>query len=106
MPVSKAVDAPTVGRIVHYRLNDGDVFTITDRRRRVLEAPVNNWPFQAFVGNEVAPGDVFPALVVAVHGEGDKALVNLRVMLDGTDDLWATSRAHGFKDGQWDWPAR
>jgi len=40
------------------------------------------------------------ALVTAVWSP---TLVNLKVMLDGNDDLWVTSRPQGEKPGYWDW---
>lgn len=52
-------------------------------------------------GNQVSPGDVFPAIVVRVWPSGHE--VNLQVFMDGTDALWATSvqEGDGSVDGQW-----
>lgn len=82
---------PSVGRIVHYALSDGDVDTITrdypDRNTR----------------NSVSPGQVFPAMMVATWG-GE--YVNLQVFLDGACTYWATSRGEGDEPGKWLWPSR
>jgi len=71
--------------------------------------------YQAHAGNPANEGDEFPAVVVRVNAGGT---VNLRVTLDGTDDLWATSRAEAPLDldkdgnetigspGRWHWPTR
>lgn len=52
-------------------------------------------------GNQVSPGEVFPAIVVRVWPSGYEA--NLQVMLDGTDALWVTSvqEGDGSVNGQW-----
>lgn len=96
---------PTVGGWVHYRLSTHDVGEINRRRRRSAAAPANEWGFIAPRGNPVHTGDVCAALVVAVFGSGS-SVANLRVVLDGTDELWVTSRSLGDDDGQWSWPAR
>lgn len=86
---------PSIGRIVHYTLSREDAARITDRRRQ--QQPL------AF-GNPVSEGDAFPAVIVRLW---DDDTVNLRVWLDGTDDLWATSRPVGdYIPGTWSWPAR
>lgn len=100
----------TPGRIVHYRLNQGDVDAIM--RRRTTGADIaklingNVWPAgaQAHIGNSVAPGDYYPALVVRTWPGATS--VNLQVFLDGCDVYWATSRTDGDGEGQWCWPPR
>ncbi|WP_049820083.1 hypothetical protein [Bradyrhizobium japonicum] len=82
---------PTIGRIVLYRLCDNDVISIHKQRGR------------AFAGNEPRAGAVLPAMIVAVWGSTPDACVNLKVMLDGEDTLWATSRNRGDGEGQWHW---
>jgi len=86
---------PTIGRIVLYCLSKEDAEMINRRRTdgqsivaRILEGV---WPVgaQAHIGNVVTEGDIFPAVVVRVWNTD---LINIRVMLDGTDDYWATSR--------------
>lgn len=101
--ISPAAKRPTVGRIVAYRLSQQDVADVNRRRRRSAAAPANDWGFVAPRGNPVKTGDVVAAVVTAVFGP---ATVNLRVLLDGTDDLWVTSRALIDSPGGWSWPER
>ena len=83
---------PTIGRIVHYTLSANDVAQIEKRR-----GPAGAG------GNRVDVGEVYPAVVVRTFG-GDAA--NLQVLLDGGDNLWATSRTEGEGHGRWFWPPR
>lgn len=106
---------PTIGRIVHYRLTEADADAINKRRadfdayRRTIPemAPDPGEPgatgHMAHVGNHATAGDTYPAVVVRTFG-GPAA--NLKVMLDGTDDYWATSRSEGDQPGNWTWPPR
>lgn len=92
---------PTVGRVVLYCLHRADISDI-NRRRRDASAKfhLHEWQrngLQLHVGNEVNEGDVFPAIVVRTWGKDADSLVNLKVLLDGNDDFWATSR--GVSDG-------
>ncbi len=50
------------------------------------------WPAgaQAHIGNDVHAGDILPAMVVRVWSQ-ESGCSNLRVILDGTDEYWATS---------------
>lgn len=76
---------PTVGRIVHYRLNGSEV--------------------QA--GNRQAPAATVAAVIVRVWN--DDGMVNLRLLLDGppTADEWRTSIAYDPElPGAWSWPPR
>lgn len=102
--------APSVGRIVHYRLTEQDAEAINKRRldfsRYRLTESYTDTGYQAHYGNVAAAGDVYPAGIVRVWGTGETAACNLRVWLDGTDDLWALSRVQGDGDGQWSWPPR
>lgn len=98
--------APTIGRIVHYRLSKQDAAEINRRRQRYADAPDQSWGFLAPVGNHAAAGQVFPADIVRVFGDSPKSAANLQVKLDGTDVLWVTSRTCGDEDGQWSWPGR
>jgi hypothetical protein len=83
---------PTAGRIVLYKLTDTDAQVIRSRRAE-----------SGVPANEARAGDVYPAVVVRVWGG---MCVNLRVLLDGLDDFWATSRVDGDAEGQWSWPPR
>lgn len=100
--------APSLGRIVHYRLSQADAREINRRRKRFADAPAQAWGFQAHAGNHAAAGQVFPADIVRIFADDPKpdTAVNLQVKLDGTDIYWATSRTCGDEDGQWSWPAR
>jgi hypothetical protein len=91
---------PTIGRIVHYRLNDADVDLIAQRRAHLKAAG------GGVIGNSVAAGEVYPANVVRTFGGGGDPYVNLQVQLDGYDTYWATSRAEGDGPGTWGWPPR
>jgi hypothetical protein len=111
MPVSKNVapdqvpePGPGIGRIVLYRLGTDDAEEINKRRSEAFQAPAHAWGSQSHVGNQVAAGQQYPAVVVRKFSDGDT--VNLQVLLDGADSHWATLRALGDEDGQWSWPVR
>lgn len=118
---------PSVGRIVHYQLSEGDVHAI--HRQRALRSKVvaeatnvsaleselrkaSFWEF-GFGGNAVSEGDIYPALIVRTWGSfALEAAVQLQVFLDGGDTYWATSRQQtSHKDnspefGRWHQPVR
>jgi len=107
---------PSIGRIVHYRLSEQDAQDINRRRKDFLifcifcrSRPEEAGTFPGasghvgHVGNSVAEGDVFPAMIVNTWGS---TTVNLQVHLDGNDNYWATSRKEGGNPGQWSWPQR
>lgn len=104
---------PTVGRIVYYRLDNNDAEAINRRRttgNSIAERiAAGQWPIgaQAHIGNSVSAGDVFPAIVVRVLPNDN---LNLKVMLDGSDDYWATTRPQSLEPepqmGTWNWPPR
>lgn len=80
----------SVGRIVAYTASDADA--------EASKAP-------GWTGNQITAGDVLPAVVVRVWSGG---LVNLQVLVDGTDSLWRTSVKHVDAPGTpftWAWPA-
>lgn len=88
---------PTIGRMVHYYLNSRDAELIEERRKET-----------GTLGNHAKEGQVYPAVVTALFDVGAEVLLNLRVILDGDDLYWATSR-HETTDespGTWAWPAR
>lgn len=86
----------TIGRIVHYTLTSTDAELIKNT--------------EAYKGghncNPVSEGQAYPAMVVAVFGNGEHA--NLKVFLDGGGgaEYWATSRPEGDAPGTWAWPPR
>jgi hypothetical protein len=82
-----------IGQMVQYTLGEMDANTVNNRRK-VAQGHGHraNLPgVQIHMGNEVKEGDVFPAVIVRDWG----ACVNLKVMLDGDDSYWATSRIEG-----------
>ncbi len=110
----------TIGRTVHYTLNESDAAEINRHRttgRSIAErmkvqvsqieteTPILGWPTgaQAHIGNDAQAGQVYPAVSVRVWSPG---MANLQVLLDGNDVYWATSRHEGSEPGTWAWPPR
>ncbi len=85
---------PTIGRIVHYKLSEGDAALIQSRHE------------DRSGSNAVSAGDVYPAMIVRVWGGEAASSVNLQVFLDGDCSYWATSRAQGDDNGFWTLPER
>ena len=79
---------PSIGRIVHLRVAD----SFDD-----IEA------INALGGNRVIEGDIVAAIITAVHSD---TCVNLKALVDGPADYWASSRELGDDPGQWNWPPR
>lgn len=107
---------PSVGRIVHYKMAQYDADAINKRRadavafQRGNPGPVTPGQLgasghQLHVGNSIAAGDVYPAMVVRVF-DPTSGTSNLQVLLDGNDTYWATSRKEGDEPGSWSWPPR
>lgn len=90
---------PSIGRIVHYTLSEGDVARINDL------VPQSDHPGH-IRRNTVSAGEVYPAMVVRVFNGMTSSNVNLQVFLDGAAAYWATSRTEGPDAGCWAWPAR
>jgi hypothetical protein len=66
------------------------------------------WPVgaQAHIGNPVSPGDIYPAMVVRVFEEAAfSRSINLKVLLDGSDDFWAVSVPYdeAKRPATWHW---
>ena len=87
----------SIGRIVHYRLSEGDVLAIDRKLPRTNVSPIER--------NSVRAGDVYPAMVVRVF-DPSVTTANLQVFLDGDCSYWATSRTEGDEQGHWSWPPR
>lgn len=114
------MDGLQPGRIVYYVLSAQDAVEINRRRTTaqsigeriarhvttVENTSVPQWPLgaQAHIGNVVSAGDILPAMVLKVWGQ-ESGGSNLKVMLDGTDTFWATSRnfAADKVEGTWHW---
>jgi hypothetical protein len=96
---------PSIGRIVHYKLASFDAEAINRRRAdfTAAQSASAGLGYVGHVGNHVQAGEVYPAVVVRTFG-GPAA--NLKVLLDGNDDYWATSRVEGDGECQWSWPPR
>ncbi|PIB28896.1 hypothetical protein BFP77_08240 [Maribacter sp. 4U21] len=71
---------PTIGRVV--------VYTPTKAENDKIKGLGSN------------PQKEVPAIIVAVN-EKD---VNLKVLCDGADTLYASNVSEGKKEGQWKWP--
>lgn len=81
------------GRIVYYVVSEGAAEEIKLRRTK-----------QAQGGNAVAAGDICPAMVMRVWADAT-GCSNLKVMLDGPDEHWATSVSYeeDKRAGSWHW---
>ena len=116
---------PTIGRLVHYRLDANDAAqinrrrttkaSIADRMRNAIPPTegrnsdtIYGWPAgaQAHIGNEVKEGDTFPMMIVHCWGDTATSCVNGQVFLDGNDVLWATSVSVGEGPRTFSWPTR
>ena len=92
-----------VGQAVLYTVSEQDAHRINKRRAdfakyRKTHPGYEDTGYVAHYGNEVKVGDVFPAFVVRVLSAG---LVNLHVLLDGSDTFWATSVDEGVGPRTW-----
>jgi hypothetical protein len=81
---------PTPGRVVMYRLTEDDARHITQQRHQ-----------HGLNGNFVREGDRYPAVVVKTFPGNPADVANLKVLLDGEDTMWATSRHQGTEPGTW-----
>jgi hypothetical protein len=95
---------PTLGRIVYFCLAQYQAEEINRRRADARrEMDYHRWKkngAMVHVGNAVEAGQVVPAMVVAVWGNTPESAVNLKLMLDGSDDYWVTSTSVGAPDQQ------
>lgn len=98
---------PTVGRVVAYKLSQMDADAINkryaDTARHLMSHRANSNGVQIHFGNRVHVGQTLPLIVTAVF---QSHLVNGQAFLDGNDTYWATSRAQGDDEGQWNWPVK
>lgn len=81
---------PSIGRIVIYRLTEGDKTTLEVRG----------------ASNPNNGADEAPAMVVRVWSD---TCVNLKVLVDGEDTLWVTSATLADapeQERRWRWPDR
>lgn len=109
----------SIGRTVLYVITEQDAECIN--RRRTFPSSISDrvkdgtWPLgaQAHIGNPVRAKDIYPAIAVRVFAQNvceitQNTPVNLKVLLDGSDSYWATSRHEdpGGTPGTWHWPKR
>lgn len=98
---------PTLGRIVYYTIPSYVAEEINRRRKHGYEnMDYHRWKkngTMVHVGNSVSAGQIVPAMIVAVWGNTPQSAVNLKLMLDGSDDYWVTSTSvedpKGSRDG-------
>ena len=98
------------GRIVYFVMGESHAAEVMRRRTNAISIAerikVLAWPVgaQAHVGNDVKAGDVYPAMVLRVWSD-DSGCSNLKVMLDGSDEFWATSVSFDAEKapGTWHW---
>ncbi len=95
---------PTIGRIVWYCIPSYVADEINRSRKHTADnMDYHRWKkngTQVHVGNSVSQGQVVPAMIVAVWGNTPTSAVNLKLMLDGTDDYWVTSTSVGAPTDQ------
>lgn len=106
---------PTIGLIVIYKLSEPNAAVINQQRANVANNADHHRDaalgFQLHRGNQVQSGDEFPMIITKIWAPGS---INGKVMLDGTDEFWATSvhqdSGSGTKErpelGVWRWPSR
>lgn len=101
---------PTIGRLVHYCISQSDADSINKVRADAAFNRVNHRinadGSQIHIGNYAVKGQVFPMIIVAVHGRASTSFVNGQVFLDGNDSFWALSVAVGEGPGTFSWPTR
>jgi len=101
----------TIGRIVHYVVNQSTADAINRRRDDAYEH-IDEHRARAdgsiiHVGNKVHKGDEFPLMVTrvfnSVYADLDTC-INGQLLLDGNDTYWLTSVYEGEGPGYWHWP--
>lgn len=85
----------SVGRIVHYRVTEKDLYSIRFHHPGTLSVE----------------GDILPMLIVRVWvagGSGEVAYVSGRLFVDGEGpgSIWLPKVEEGTEPGQWYWPER
>ncbi len=94
----------TVGRVVHYALSTDDAKIINERRIAVNQPAGERLPgVQYHIGNPVESGEHCAMVITQVWNTD--GLINGKVVLDGLDDYWATSRRYSEQKepGTWHW---
>ncbi len=78
---------PTMGRVVIYKFSDDDKEFLKEQDKSNIN-------------------DEAPAMIVKTWGTDEKDSINLKVMVDGHDDMWKTSIYIGDIPGTWHWPVK
>ena len=107
---------PSIGRIVHYALNEHDAKSTNKRRDDAHKSAIaaTNSGAQVHYGSTAHEGEVLPAIITYVHSVMS---INAQVFLEGNDTLWITARPlyddsvdEGSEvsplPGYWCWPPR
>lgn len=98
---------PTLGRIVWYKMANWCAEEVNRRRKHAYDSIDYHRHYkrgtQVHQGNSVEAGKLYPAMIVAVWGDAPDSCVNLKVFLDGSDDLWVTSVKVGEDDHTYQW---
>lgn len=99
------MEGVTNGRVVHYVISDSDAQEI-NARRYAADIPKDEKieAIQYHVGSVVNAGDHCAMVITRVHN-AEIGLINGKVLLDGIDDHWVTSRSYSDEKmpGSWHW---
>lgn len=99
------MDGLTPGRIVHYVLSETDVESIDEKRKQANNIPLpQRVPGVEYTeGNHVEAGQHCAMVIVQVWNT--EGMVNGKVLLDGKDTLWVTSRKYSDakEPHSWHW---
>ena len=100
------VQKVSIGRIVHYKLNDLDAKAINRRRDDAIksEARKAKTGYQMHHGLPVHAGTVLPMIIVGCDPENE--IVDGQVFLPGNDVFWVDVVGKGGSMGEWHWPPR
>jgi hypothetical protein len=99
---------PSIGRIVHYTLDEADASQINRRRADALatDHKAIRSGAQVHAGNGVSAGDVFPLVITKLwtNNPDHHSVINGQVLLDGNDTLWVASVKQGDGEREWRQP--
>ncbi len=104
------MDGLKAGRIVYFVFDEQSAQEVMRRRTTggsiAERIATGSWPVgaQAHIGNPVQAGDVAPAMVAKVWSA--EGTCNLKVILDGADEYWATSVVYSADEAvprTWHW---
>ena len=92
-----------VGRVVHYVISEDDAKAINARRTEANQIPPSEKlpGVQYFVGNSVEAGEHCAMVIVKVWNSD--GLINGKVLLDGRDEYWTTSKSFSDEKKPYTW---